>query len=112
MPVLAINELANAAHLLHYLFQSRLLAFDAKLLPLESSVNRSFAEKFPTVRRQGSALPGALALRRSKELPQQAQPRWFVATNRPRQHLQFVRPTAQAHQRKPPSTQSSSSKAR
>src|SRR5439155_230481 len=47
MPVVAINELADAAHLHFTNFSIRaLLAFDAKLLPQQSSVNCTFTENF------------------------------------------------------------------
>src|SRR5213079_3466758 len=113
MPVVAINELANAAHLHFELFHSGPLAFDAKLLPRQSSANRAFPENFFTVRRQGSALPGSPVLCPVKELSQQAQPRLLAAAEpagRHRHHL--ARWRARAHQRISPSVPSGNSKAR
>src|SRR5882724_431014 len=111
MPVVAINELANAAHLHFQLFHSGPLAFDAKLLPRQSSANRAFPENFFTVRRQGSALPGSLVLCPAKELLPQAQPPW-LATADPAGHRCVARRRAQVNQRKSPSVPSGSSKAR
>src|SRR5690348_9028896 len=113
MPVMAINELADGAHLLFpQLFQCELLACDAKHLRRESSVKRSFCLKFLTLRRQGFVLPAYPEPCQRKELPQQAQRQWFAATDRPKRHWHVVRLETPAHQRKPPSTQLSSSKVR
>ena len=46
VPVVAINELADAAHFYSPIFAMAATAFDAKLLPRQSSVNRVFAENF------------------------------------------------------------------
>src|SRR5882724_3137206 len=57
MPELAINELADAAHVYFTNFFNRDYSFfDAKLLPRESSVNRAFAEiSYGTAARIGAA---------------------------------------------------------
>src|SRR6266513_5343009 len=80
MPVVAINELADAAHLHFQLFHSGPLAFDAKLSPRQSSANRAFPENFFTVRRQGSVLPGSQVLFQAKELLTQTQIPWCALT--------------------------------
>src|SRR5438034_3715187 len=94
------------------LFHSGPLAFDAKLLPRQSSANRAFPENFFTVRPQGSELPGSLVLCPPKELLPQAQLPWLATAEPAGGHRRVAGRRAQVHQRKSPSTQSGSSKAR
>src|SRR6266513_3952594 len=94
------------------LFHSVPLAFDAKLLPRQSSANRALPENFFTVRRQGSALPGSLVLCPAKELLPQAQLPWLALAELAGGHRRVAERRAQVHQRKSTPVQTGNSKAR
>ncbi|MGZ7040847.1 MAG: hypothetical protein ACXVH7_03550, partial [Thermoanaerobaculia bacterium] len=92
MPVMAINELADVAHLhfTNFSIQTCSLLMQNFYRGSQALIALS-AENFFTVRRQGSALPGSAVLCRAKELPQQAQPPWLGAAEPAGRHRHVAR---------------------
>src|SRR5262249_8103153 len=82
MPVIALNELADAAHLYITNSAMRAVAFDAKITTRRSSVNCIFL-KSPKARQQECATPARSVLRRAEQLSRQAQRSKLAARNPP-----------------------------